>query len=167
MSSATWSEVLALVAQLDESGLEEAEVVSDGVSVRVSRTAGGLGASAAPVAAAPATSAPAAAAAAEPATAAATDNQPLVTPEATPARDDLVDVTAPILGVVYRRPSPDKAEFIQVGDLVEPGTTVAILEVMKMMNQVSAGVSGRVAEILVEDGAMVEHGAVLLRIEPA
>ncbi|MCH1865501.1 biotin/lipoyl-containing protein [Nocardioides sp. CFH 31398] len=173
--STTWSDVLALLTQLDESGVVEAEVVADGVSVRVSRAAGGLSASrdAAPAAAAatpvPATPAPAASAptpSAPPASAAPVlSSVPSSAPSS--AAGDLVDVTAPILGVLYRRPAPDRAEFVRVGDLVEPDTTVAILEVMKMMNQVTAGVAGRVAEILVEDGVMVEHGDVLLRVEPA
>ncbi len=153
-----WSEVLALVAQLDSSGLVEAEVVADGVSVRVSRVAGALASPAAPPAA-PASTAPVP----TPEPGAAAPQVPA--PAATPA-DDLVEVIAPMLGVLYRRPAPDQPEFVSVGDVIEAGATVAIIEVMKLMNPVVAEVGGRVAEVVVDDGALVEHGTVLLRLEP-
>ncbi len=153
-----WSEVLALVAQLDSSGLVEAEVVADGVSVRVSRVAGALASPAAPPAA-PALPAPVP----TPEPGAAAPQAPA--PAATPA-DDLVEVIAPMLGVLYRRPAPDQPEFVSVGDVIEAGATVAIIEVMKLMNPVVAEVGGRVAEVVVDDGALVEHGTVLLRLEP-
>ena len=153
-----WSEVLALVAQLDSSGLVEAEVVADGVSVRVSRVAGALASPAAPPAA-PALPAPVP----TPEPGAAAPQVPA--PAATPA-DDLVEVIAPMLGVLYRRPAPDQPEFVSVGDVIEAGATVAIIEVMKLMNPVVAEVGGRVAEVVVDDGALVEHGTVLLRLEP-
>lgn len=153
-----WSEVLALVAQLDSSGLVEAEVVADGVSVRVSRVAGALASPAAPPAA-PASTAPVP----TPEPGAAAPQAPALA--ATPA-DDLVEVIAPMLGVLYRRPAPDQPEFVSVGDVIEAGATVAIIEVMKLMNPVVAEVGGRVAEVVVDDGALVEHGTVLLRLEP-
>lgn len=70
-----------------------------------------------------------------------------------------------MLGVVYHRPSPDEQPFVKVGDAVTEATTVAILEVMKMMNPVTAGVSGTVAEVCVEEGQLVEYGDVLFRLE--
>lgn len=158
-ATTTWSDVLALVAQLDASGLSEAEVVSDGVSVRVSRTPGGLGAPAAVPAPTPAAAAPPAAA--EPAPVA-----PAAAAEAEPGPSNLIDVTAPMLGVLYRRPAPDQPEFVTVGDVVEAGDTVAIIEVMKMMMPVAAEQGGRVVEVVVADGETVEHGAVLIRLEP-
>ena len=138
-----WADVLELVTRLDESGIAEAEIVIGDVQVRVSRNA-------------LAPSSPAA------------SHEPL-RPEPVPVapQADGVEVLAPMLGVVYLRPSPDADPFVRVGDLVEPDTTVAILEVMKLMNNVPAGVAGRVAEVCVTDGLMAEHGTVLLRVEPA
>ena len=149
----TWAEVLALVAQLDESGLEEAEVVTGGVSVRVSRTPGGLSQAASAVVP------PGRTAAAE---GPSVDAEPTPDPE----RDDLVDLTAPMLGTLYHRPAPDKPPFVQVGDVVQPDTTVAIIEVMKLMNPVHAGVAGVVAEVVAADATLVQHGDVLFRLEP-
>lgn len=75
-------------------------------------------------------------------------------------------VTAPILGTLYLRPAPDAEPFVAVGDTVAVDTTVAIIEVMKLMNPVTAGVAGVVAEICAAEGSMVEYGQPLLRIDP-
>lgn len=153
----TWADVLALVTKLDASGLEDAEIVMDGVSVRVSKsvlpTPGAVTrptAAASTVESSPATPAPAPA-----------SGPPL----AAPAAADGPTVTAPLLGVLYLRPSPDAEPFVKVGDTVTPDTTVAIIEVMKLMNPVTAGADGTVTEICRQEGQMVEHGDVLIRLE--
>jgi len=79
-----------------------------------------------------------------------------------PLRGD--EVTAPLLGTFYRAPKPGAAPFVEVGSVVEPDTVIAIVEVMKLMNTVRAGRAGRVTEILVADGALVEFGQPLLRL---
>jgi len=75
-------------------------------------------------------------------------------------------VTAPMPGTFYRAPSPGAPPFIEVGSLLEPDTIVGIIEVMKLMNAVPAGVRGRVVEICAENAAGVEYGQALVRIEP-
>jgi len=75
-----------------------------------------------------------------------------------------VFVTSPMVGTYYSTPSPDDPAFVKVGDRVEKHTVVCIIEAMKVMNEVKAGVSGVVAEILVENGNPVEFGTKLLRI---
>ena len=77
-----------------------------------------------------------------------------------------VTVPAPMLGTFYRAEAPGKPPFVEVGSRVEPDTTVCIIEVMKMMNSVHAGVAGTIREVCAENGAMVEYGAPLFRIEP-
>jgi len=74
------------------------------------------------------------------------------------------EITAPFVGIFYRAPRPGAPPYIEVGSQVEEDTTVGIIEVMKLMNAVRAQVSGTVVEVLVEDGAVVEYGQVLLRI---
>jgi len=74
------------------------------------------------------------------------------------------EVTAPLLGTFYRAPKPGAPPFVDVGSLVEPDTVIAIIEVMKLMNTVRAGRAGRVTELLVDDGALVEFGQPLLRL---
>jgi acetyl-CoA carboxylase biotin carboxyl carrier protein len=77
------------------------------------------------------------------------------------------DVPAPLLGTFYRAPKPGAPPFIEVGSTVEEDTVVAIIEVMKLMNTVRAGVRGTVTEILARDGVLVEYGETLLRVRKA
>lgn len=73
-------------------------------------------------------------------------------------------VTSPMVGTYYSTPSPEDPSFVKVGDKVEKDTVVCIIEAMKVMNEVKAGISGTVAEILVENAHPVEFGTKLLRI---
>ena len=77
-----------------------------------------------------------------------------------------LEVKSPMIGTLYRRPSPDSDPFVEVGTAVEPDTVVCIIEAMKVMNQIKAEVKGVIAEVLVEDGKPVEYGQALFRIEP-
>lgn len=96
--------------------------------------------------------------------------EPETIPEAPPAGevhpDGLVAVEAPMVGTAYSRPSPGAPPFVQVGDLVDPGDTVCMIEVMKLFNSVPAGTRGRVVEIRFEDASSVEYGQVLVLIDP-
>jgi acetyl-CoA carboxylase biotin carboxyl carrier protein len=75
------------------------------------------------------------------------------------------DVSSPLVGIFYRAPRPGAPAYVEVGAQVEEDTIVGIIEVMKLMNAVRAEVKGTVCEILVADGAAVEYGQVLLRVE--
>jgi len=79
----------------------------------------------------------------------------------------LLDVLAPLLGTFYRAPRPGAPPFVSVGSEVEPHTVVCIIETMKLMNSVPAGVTGTVAEILVENAQFAGQGTVLMRVRPA
>jgi acetyl-CoA carboxylase biotin carboxyl carrier protein len=105
---------------------------------------------AAPVAAAPAPAAPAAAPAA-------------------PAEDTskYVTVTAPMIGTFYRKPSPDKPVFVNVGDTVKAGQTVCIIEAMKLFNEIECEVSGTVVKVIADDMKPVEYGQPLFLVDPA
>ena len=81
-----------------------------------------------------------------------------------PSDPSLTDVPSPLLGTFYRAPKPGEPPFIAPGDTVGPETIIGIVEVMKLMNTVRAGVSGTVAEIVVANAALVEHGEVLIRV---
>ena len=76
-------------------------------------------------------------------------------------------IVSPMLGNFYRSPAPGAAPFVDVGARVEPDTIVCIIEVMKMMNSVPAGIAGTVVEIHAENGEPVEYGQPLFRVEPA
>ena len=75
-------------------------------------------------------------------------------------------VTSPMVGTFYSTPGPEDPPFVKVGDRIEKNTVVCIIEAMKVMNEVKAGVSGTVAEVLVENGHPVEFGTKLFRVTP-
>jgi acetyl-CoA carboxylase biotin carboxyl carrier protein len=87
-------------------------------------------------------------------------------PAAEPAAAGLLDVRAPLLGTFYRAPRPGAPPFVSVGSEVEPHTVVCIIETMKLMNSVTAGVTGVVAEILVENAQFAGQDTVLMRVRP-
>lgn len=76
-------------------------------------------------------------------------------------------IPAPMPGTFYRAESPGAQPFVEVGAHVEPDTVVCILEVMKMMNSIQAGVSGHIVEVCVEDAQQVDEGEPLFRVGPA
>lgn len=86
-------------------------------------------------------------------------------PEAESAKPGLV-IKAEAVGTFYLAASPDDPPFVQVGSRVEPDTTVCLIEAMKVFNQIPAGLSGTIAEVLVENGEAVEYGTPLFRVTP-
>jgi acetyl-CoA carboxylase biotin carboxyl carrier protein len=80
-----------------------------------------------------------------------------------PADANLRDITSPMLGTFYRAPKPGSAPFVEIGSVVDEDSVIAIIEVMKLMNTVRAGVKGVITEILPADEALVEFGEVLMR----
>ncbi len=149
--------VKKLIELLDESGIAEIEITEGEEAVRISRYATGAPAAPAPapVAAAPAPQAP------PPAAAPAQSAEPV----AAPADEDGYLVAAPMVGTFYSSSSPGAAPYVQVGDRVNEGDTLCIIEAMKMMNQIEADVSGVVKSIRVQNGEPVEYGQILFVID--
>jgi acetyl-CoA carboxylase biotin carboxyl carrier protein len=83
------------------------------------------------------------------------------------AEDNRIPILAPLVGTFYSAAQPGAKPFAQVGDVVETGQTVCIVEAMKLMNEVAAAEGGKVAEICVKDGEPVEFDQVLIYLEPA
>jgi acetyl-CoA carboxylase biotin carboxyl carrier protein len=81
-----------------------------------------------------------------------------------PVDASLKDITSPMLGTFYRAPKPGSAPFVEIGSMVDENSVIAIIEVMKLMNTVRAGVKGVVTEILPVDETLVEFGEVLMRV---
>ena len=89
-----------------------------------------------------------------------------VTVEEEPAKQaNFKNIKAPIVGTFYSSSAPDQASFVKVGDYVEEDTVVCIIEAMKVMNEVKAGVKGKIKEILIKDAEPVEFGTSLFRVE--
>lgn len=147
-----------LIDLVEESGIAEIEVTEGEEKVRITRTQ----ASAQPAlfAPPPVAFAPQSAPAAAPAA---------TTPAATaPAAEPQISghtMTSPMVGTFYRKPSPASPAFVEVGQRVNAGDTVCIIEAMKLMNEIEADVSGTIKAILVNDGEPVEYGAPLFVIE--
>ena len=146
-----------LIELLDESGIAEIEVTEGEESVRISRYgasppavhAAAPAAHPAPAEAAPAADAP------PPAAPAAAERPP---PSGFP-------IDAPMVGTMYRAPSPGAPPFVEVGSRISAGDVVCIIEAMKILNQIESEVGGVVREILVENGQPVEFGQTLMVVE--
>ncbi|HCE55142.1 MAG TPA: acetyl-CoA carboxylase, biotin carboxyl carrier protein [Lutibacter sp.] len=78
-----------------------------------------------------------------------------------------IEITSPIIGTFYRKPSPDKPVFVEVGDVVSPHTVVCMVEAMKLFNEIESEVSGKIVKILVEDGTPVEYGQPIFLVDPS
>jgi acetyl-CoA carboxylase biotin carboxyl carrier protein len=85
----------------------------------------------------------------------------------TPHSANGATIDAPMLGTFYRAEAPGAAPFVDVGTEVDPDTTVCLIEVMKMMNSIPAGVEGTIVEVCADNAALVEFGQPLFRVEPA
>jgi acetyl-CoA carboxylase biotin carboxyl carrier protein len=101
------------------------------------------------------------------AAAAPTNGHAATAAPAPPSDPNLADVPSPLLGVFYRAPKPGEPPFVDVGSQVEEDTVIAIIEVMKLMNSVRAGVKGEIIEILADNAALVEYGQPLIRVRRA
>ncbi len=96
---------------------------------------------------------------------------PVATPsEKTESADDdskFVTVKSPMIGTFYRKPSPDKDVFVNVGDEVSVGKVVCVIEAMKLFNQIESEVSGKIVKILVDDATPVEYDQPLFLVDPS
>jgi acetyl-CoA carboxylase biotin carboxyl carrier protein len=147
-----FDKVREIVRIAEESDLAELEVEHAGLRVRVCRAASRAAGVVQP---------------AEPAVTPASGDAPAAGAAASePPEDHLVPIVAPMVGTFYRAPSPDAAPFVQVGDLVEAGQVVCVIEAMKLFNEIQADQRGRVARILVENASPVEYGQPLLLLDP-
>ena len=109
-----------------------------------------------------------AAAPAAPATPAASVTAPTAKSEKTEdSTAGLLEVKSPIVGTFYRSASPDKPAYAKVGDSIEKGDTVCIVEAMKLFNEIESEVSGTIVKVMVEDAAPVEYDQVLFLVDPS
>jgi acetyl-CoA carboxylase biotin carboxyl carrier protein len=162
-------DVREILRIIDESELTELRLDTDGFSLHVVKGGGtGAGSAAAqrPASAEPAPARPSPAAPADPDRGEAAGGSSADLGKPSEPSDGFATIPAPILGTFYRAEAPGKPPFVEVGSRVEPDTTVCIIEVMKMMNSVPAGVSGTVAEVIAENAQLVEYGEPLFRVEP-
>ena len=153
--SLTAKDVAEIVKLLDESAFEELVLEIDGMKIELRR---GDAAKPRPTREAAKSAPPSSPRKSEPA-------KPRI--EASPTPEGMEDVPSPLLGVFYRAPKPGAEPFIKVGQKIDQDTIIGIIEVMKLMNSVRAGVSGEVVEIMAQNATLVEYGEPLVRVRPA
>src|SRR5690242_346949 len=139
--SLTDEDVREILRLIDESDLDELHIETENFVLHVSKGAGG---------AAPPTRTP---------------ERP-EQPRSEPSSDGAHTIDSPMLGTFYRAERPGADPFVDVGTEVEPDTIVAIIEVMKMMNSVPAGITGTIAEVCCDNASLVEYGQPLFRVDP-
>jgi acetyl-CoA carboxylase biotin carboxyl carrier protein len=165
----TAADVAEIMRLVEASKFDELNLEIDGVKLTLRRTgaSGGFARSVTTHADAPDTAAATAAAAAAADAARAQTAAPAAAARSaaasSPADVNLRDITSPMLGTFYRAPKPGSAPFVEIGSVVEEDSVIAIIEVMKLMNTVRAGVKGVITEILAADETLVEFGDILMR----
>jgi acetyl-CoA carboxylase biotin carboxyl carrier protein len=166
-------EIQNLIKFVAKSGASEVDLEMDGVKITIKTPAGVEGktetiiqqvpvGATAPAQAAPAPAPAPAAQPAAPAPAADKGNE-----NAEESNDNYITINSPMIGTFYRRPSPDKDLFVNVGDTVKEGDIVCIIEAMKLFNEIESEVSGKIVKVLVEDSTPVEYGQPLFLVDPS
>jgi len=153
-------EIQELIRFVAKSGVNEVELERDGFKLSIKANAP------APVAQVVAAPMPVQVAAPAPIAAAAPAPAAVAAPAASNETNYLT-ITSPMIGTFYRTPGPDKDAFVNVGDLVEPGKVVCIVEAMKLFNEIESEVKGRIVKVLVDNASPVEYGQPLFLVDPA
>jgi acetyl-CoA carboxylase biotin carboxyl carrier protein len=159
----TDDDVREILRIIDESELDELRIETPDFRLHVRRAGAPMAEPAAEPPPAPAREAPPARAPAAP----AEDEAPAPAPSSDGSANGVATIEAPMLGTFYRASAPGEEPFVDVGSQVDPDTVVCLIEVMKMMNSVKAGVSGTVVEVCARNAELVEYGEPLFRVDPA
>ena len=163
-----FKQIQELIRLINKSNIGELTIEENGFKVTIKQKQDNIQ----QVVAAPmyAPAAPAAQATAAPAVSAtaavpATNGDKPKSSDAVPS--NLITIKSPMIGTFYRRPSPDKPLFVEVGDEINPGKVVCIIEAMKLFNEIESEIKGKVVKILVDDASPVEYDQPLFLVEPA
>jgi acetyl-CoA carboxylase biotin carboxyl carrier protein len=160
--SLSHDDVERLLKVLEASTFDELQLETEGIKLTLRRRGAAGSAASTPILFSAADQPSAAA----PATAPRPAHTPPAPADAAAHTDGLLELRAPMLGSFFRSPQPGAAPFVEVGSRVSADSTVGIIEVMKLMNPVTAELAGEVVEVRVRDGELVEYGQVLMRIRP-
>ena len=155
-------EIQDLIKFVAKSGVNEVEIEMKGVKL-VIKTGQTPIYQAAPPVAAPVAIPVQAAPVAAPAAAATAPAAALAKTEDT---SKYIEIKSPMIGTFYRRPSPDKDLFVNVGDEIKPGSVLCVIEAMKLFNEIESEFSGRIVKVLVDDSTPVEYDTPLFLVEP-
>ena len=148
-------EIKEMINLMNENGLAELEVEKDDMRIRLKKTATGFEGTQSPIII-PAAPAMAPAAAALQNVPAAEEKIVIKT----------VEIKSPMVGTFYRAPNPEAPPYVEVGQQIEPGQVICIIEAMKLMNEIKSEIKGKILEILVDNAEPVEFGQSLFLIDP-
>jgi acetyl-CoA carboxylase biotin carboxyl carrier protein len=145
-------EIKEMINLMNENGLSELEIEKDNMRIKLKKTASGMEASG-------------------PIVIERERTMPLdakETPESSTEKETqkTVEIKAPMVGTFYRAPSPESAPYVDIGQVIEPGQVICIIEAMKLMNEIKSEIKGKLIEILVENTEPVEFGQPMFLIEP-
>jgi acetyl-CoA carboxylase biotin carboxyl carrier protein len=87
--------------------------------------------------------------------------------EAAPVASNTITIKSPMIGTFYRKSSPDKPPFVEVGTMIEPGKVLCVIEAMKLFNEIESEIKGKIVKVLVDDSSPVEYDQPLFLVEPS
>ncbi|TRZ94186.1 acetyl-CoA carboxylase biotin carboxyl carrier protein [bacterium] len=147
-------EIKEMINLMNENGLVELEVEKEDMRIRLKKTASGIEGLNGPIVIERQVIAPAGAAG-------------QITSEAqAKSAIKTVEIKSPMVGTFYRAPNPEAPAYIEVGQIIDPGQVICIIEAMKLMNEIKSEIKGKILEILVDNAEPVEFGQPLFLIEP-
>ncbi|MEO1484518.1 MAG: acetyl-CoA carboxylase biotin carboxyl carrier protein [Bacteroidota bacterium] len=161
-------EIQSLIKFVAKSGASEVKLEMEDVKITI-RTGSGVSAPETTIVQQiPMAAAPAAPAAATPAAPAPAATPPAAeTPASTEDDSKYITIKSPIIGTFYRKPSPDKPPFVEVGSTISQGDVLCVIEAMKLFNDIESEVSGKIVKVLVEDSSPVEFDQPLFLVDPS
>ncbi|MCX5698471.1 MAG: acetyl-CoA carboxylase biotin carboxyl carrier protein [Candidatus Omnitrophica bacterium] len=147
-------EIKEMINLMNENGLAELEVEKDDMCIRLKKTASGMEGFEAP--------------AGYPAQGVAASGAKAQSAQEIEEKNAIktVEIKSPIVGTFYRAPNPEAASYVEVGQVIEPGQVICIIEAMKLMNEIKSEIKGKILEILVDNAEPVEFGQSLFLIDP-
>jgi oxaloacetate decarboxylase alpha subunit len=145
-------EIKELINLMNENELMELEIEKDGMRIRLKKTAPGMEVSSGPIVIER-----------EKSSSAILQH----TPEAMEKiAAKTIEIKAPMVGTFYRAPSPEAPPYVEVGQIIEPGQVICIIEAMKLMNEIKSEIKGKILEILVDNTEPIEFGQPIFLLEP-
>lgn len=146
-------EIKEMVALMNENGLAELEIEKDGMRIKLRKTGSGNEGFSAPIVIEKER---------------LSESQSMITnaPNVDKMAAKVAEIKAPMVGTFYRAPAPEAPPYIEIGQIIEPGQVICIIEAMKLMNEIKSEIKGKVLEILVDNAEPVEFGQPMFIIEP-
>ena len=144
-------EIKDMIGLMNENGLSELEIEKDGMRIRLRKGSGGVYEKAVEYMSPQASS---------------TQDKAAVAAQKV-EKPNVVEIKAPMVGTFYRAPTPEAPAYVNIGDIIEPGQVICIIEAMKLMNEIKSEVKGKIVDIQTDNAEPVEFGQRLLVVEPS